>query len=399
MTQVQTAQQQSVSIQIVQAGAQLAGASIQGGQGVPSPSAGTVTQIQVGCVAQCFEVSSSNPVTAAAGEEIVADLESLLTPPDPPSAAPVPGIEQSVTTQTSCQEQSSGPSQVESASQSSTTVQLVDGPLPVIESSLVGSGSGPGAVSQTVQSIWQLQIGCLFYCTASEQIQDADESSTTVIGVSGESAGSDGVVATVTQVIWQIQVGCLAWCYGATQVQQASAQNTLVSVSPPPTVPSPPDPEPVSDPGPTNSPPAATVADPPPTPVDEPTVVPPPLSFPTDVGRAALMMAVTRSASRANSRPATATTGPATKPLASVQPVERWRASITVTRVVDSADRATPHREHVAGHAGHAARVSMLEARAGGGPSLSVAALVLALIAAVSIFATFRARADGRSER
>jgi hypothetical protein len=408
-----------VSAQILQTGAQLAGVSVPAEPGVALQSAGTITQIQIGCVAQCFDVSLSNPTTLATAQQILAELNSLLQPPNPPSLAPIPGTEQSVTSQTSCQEQNGQPSglaQVQSASESSTTEQLIEPALPsLLESSLGDSDPEAQAVSQTLQSTWQLQIGCLLDCLASVQTQDADESSTTVDSVSGQWAGSDGgVEATVTQVIWQVQIGCLVWCYGSTQVQQESTQNTIVLISVPPPDPTTPGPAPVSEAGTSDPAPAASGADSPPAPADPPPATPPPgaapalperLSFPPTVGRSVLVMV------RALEPPGTVavagavTTGATSSPSRwSVQPAEWWRASFTIARGASSRWVTTSHREHSidpavhVAHPKHDVRTRVLEARAGSGPGFAWAALVLVLLAAALALATF-ARAEAGSDR
>jgi hypothetical protein len=414
VTQVQTAQQQAVSVQILQAGSQLAGVSAPAGPGAALQSAGAITQIQIGCVTQCFDVSSSNPVTVATAQQILAELGSLLEPPDPPSATPVPGSEQSIISQTSCQlqdGQSSSLSQAQSASESSTTVQLIEGTLPsVIESSLGGSAPGVEAVSQTLQGTWQLQIGCLFYCTASAQVQDATESSTTVENVSGQPAGSaGGLEATVTQVIWQVQVGCIAWCYGTTQVQQESTQSTVVVIDAPPP-PSTPDPEPVSDSGTSAPAPAAgssdaptAPADPPPAspPASGPPVLPERLSFPTVVGQSALAMVGTLRGPAAASRAAVVTQR---VPLTPSEPAPRLRSSGASVTVAATNHGTATYRGRVVDPAGaiehseHAARERVLEARAGE-PGCPTASVILGLLAAALAFATFFTRAETRPDR
>ncbi len=406
-------------MQILQTGAQLAGVSSPTGPGVALQSAGTITQIQIGCIAQCFDVSSSNPTTLATAQQLLAELDSLLQPPDPSSAPPVAGTEQSVTTQTSCQEQNGQPSsltQVQSASQSSTTVQLVEEALPsLLESSLGDSNPNAQAVSQTLQSTWQLQIGCLLDCVGSEQTQDADESSTTVESVIGQPAGSGGELeATVTQEIWQVQIGCLVWCYGSTQIQQESTQNTVLVISAPAPDPGTSDPAPVSDAGTSDPTPATSGAGSPPAPADPPppgplpsavTALPERLSFPTLVGRSAVVMvgALQGQGAGAGAVPTTdATSSPSRW---SAQPVASSRASLTIARGVSSHHATAPDRErsiHPAAHVirpKHVVRTRVLEARTNGGPGLAALALLLVLLAAALAYAMSRAREDADSDR
>src|SRR3984885_10665585 len=260
ISQVQTAQQQSVTVQIAPGEAELAGSALTpGGSGTGSQTTSTITQVQLGCVNQCFDTTSSNPTTVAVSQQILADLTALLSPSDSSGPAPVPTAGQSVTTQVSCQQEtglSTTVAQVQSATETSTTIQLSSLDPTVaswIESALAGSPPVAPTLSQTTQSVWQLQIGCLFYCVDSVQVQDAEQSSTTVdvmtasSGGAGRVAGS-GTVAVVTQTIWQVQLGCLSWCYGNTQVQQAAGQSTFVTLTPAPPDPAPSEPSASTDP-------------------------------------------------------------------------------------------------------------------------------------------------------
>ena len=306
---------------------------------------------------------------------------------------------------------------MQSASESSTTVQLVEEALPsLLESSLGDSDPNVQAVSQTVQSTWQLQIGCLLNCVGSTQTQDANESSTTLVSVTGQPIGSGGgLEATVTQVIWQVQIGCLVWCYGSTQIQQESTQNTVVLISAPAPDPSTPDPAPVSEPGTNDPPPAASGADSPPAPADPPPSSPPSsttpalperLSFPTVVGRSALVMVGALQSPRAATRATVVTSDAASSPSrSSARPSEWWRASLTIVRGVSSHQATRPHHElsvdraaHVASRP-HVARPRVLEARTDAGPGFASLALLLVLLAAALAYATFRARGNAHSDR
>ena len=406
-------------MQILQTGAQLAGVSSPSGPGAALQSAGAITQIQIGCIAQCFDVSSSNPTTLATAQQLLAELDSLLQPPDPSSAPPVPGTEQSVTTQTSCQEQNGQPSsltQVQSASQSSTTVQLVEEALPsLLESSSGESNPNTQAVSQTLQSTWQLQIGCLLDCVGSEQTQYADESSTTVESVIGQPVGSGGELeATVTQEVWQVQIGCLVWCYGTTQVQQESTQNTVLVISAPPPDPGTSDPAPVAAAGTSDPTQATSGAGSPPAPGDPPPAGPPPsaaaalpvrLNFPTLVGRSALAMvgALQGPGAGAGAVPTSdATSSPSRW---SAEPVVSSRASLPIARGVSSHHAIAPDRGHSIHPAArftrpkHVVRTRVLEARTSGGPGFATLALLLVLLAAALAYAMSRAREDADSDR
>jgi hypothetical protein len=117
-----------------------------------------------------------------------------------------------------------------------------------------GDGTGPAAVNQTSQGIWQLQIGCLFDCTGTQQLQQATQSNTTLQAV----AGSGAVDNTVTQVIWQLQIGCLFWCYDAVEVQTATGTDSTIVITPGPAPD--PTPSPTSTPTSTSAPTAAPSA-------------------------------------------------------------------------------------------------------------------------------------------
>jgi len=113
------------------------------------------------------------------------------------------------------------------------------------------TGAAP-PVAQTQQGTWQLQIGCVFYCADTQQVQQAGQS-ITIINV---QTGPSGAVDVTNQIIWQLQIGCVAWCYDTTQVQVISGQSTVI-LDESPTPPSPPPPPaPPPPPTPTQDPPA-----------------------------------------------------------------------------------------------------------------------------------------------
>ena len=227
VTQVQQASQTSATIQAVgTAGAQPVTLEAPGARSRP---AGTRTQIQIGCLSNCFGTTTANPSTAALTQLVLAQLSSLVPASDSSSVPPSStGTDQGVTDQFSCQVQDGSAAtgqagrpaaQAQTAVQTSTTVQVVPASLP----STPGSSPGPAAVDQTQQQTWQLQIGCLFYCVDSQQVQQAEQATTTLQLVGGPPGGT--AVAVVQQTTWQVQVGCLAWCWNATQLQAASTQS------------------------------------------------------------------------------------------------------------------------------------------------------------------------------
>jgi hypothetical protein len=270
MSQVQQAAQTNSTVQQVGGAVQLAGT-------VEAPAASgltsTITQIQLGCLSDCFRTTTADPSTAALTALVLSELNGLVPPSGSGPAQPTPAIDQSVVEQIICQVQNAGSSgaQAQTASQTSTAVQVVEvgAPSGSGDSGTVGPQSpAPQAVAQTQQQTWQLQIGCLFYCTDSQQVQQAHQSSTTtqifVVAPGAPDAPSGAAVASVTQTIWQLQVGCLAWCWDSTQLQAASSQSTTVVLTIVPTE-HPPTPEPAPTPAPAPPPASPAPAGPPPT--------------------------------------------------------------------------------------------------------------------------------------
>jgi hypothetical protein len=224
VTQVQQAVQSNSTLQI--AGDAVAQASRLIPQPAPdgTPQAThTVTQIQLGCLSHCFGTTTTDPSTEGLTQLVLSQLGSLLPPSSSSPVQVVPGANQSVVNQTSCQTQLGGTdiTQVQSATQTNATVQIVLNSAP---------SSVPAPADQTQQQTWQLQIGCLFYCVDSQQVQQAQQSTTTIQVVAGPPGS-----ASVQQTVWQVQIGCLAWCWNSTQVQQASSQSTITVLTTPPT--------------------------------------------------------------------------------------------------------------------------------------------------------------------
>ncbi|MFZ0091208.1 MAG: hypothetical protein WAL63_16990, partial [Solirubrobacteraceae bacterium] len=99
-------------------------------------------------------------------------------------------------------------------------------------------GAGAVLINQTAQGIWQLQVGCIFDCADTTQDQQAQQSNTTVevVGMTTSLPGAAAPTAVnnVIALIWQLQVGCLFWCYDAVEVQTAGSENAVAVVSVPP---------------------------------------------------------------------------------------------------------------------------------------------------------------------
>ena len=255
--QIQEASQDNTTVQVVDpgpvatAGGGAADAPAQTSAGA-SPAGGT-TQVQVGCMQYCYGTTTldTSGLTLAQLEQL---LGALALPGLPPLTL-VPGTLQNVTQQASDQSQTGDgqtvdPSQTvgggqtadaspvgdggtagqaQVAAQSNATVQVAVG--------ATGVGAGPAAVNQTAQGIWQLQIGCLFDCAGTQQLQQATQSNTTVQAVSGSGAAdatAPSAVDTVIRIVWQLQIGCLFWCYDAVEAQTATGNDSTVLVTPGP---------------------------------------------------------------------------------------------------------------------------------------------------------------------
>jgi hypothetical protein len=248
ISQIQQASQTTVDVQT--AGASAPQASEPEGATSPAQATTSITQIQIGCLAQCFGTTTSGSAPEPLAQQILAELGALSAPGGQATPNPLAGTDQITVNQTTCQLQTgpAGPgTDTQSATQSITTVQSIA----LLPSPASGSATtATGAVDQTGQQTWQLQIGCLFYCTDTQQVQQAEQTITT-IQILVEPPGSStadvstppatGAVAVSSQVIWQLQIGCLAYCYDATQVQNATSQVTVTvativppEVTPPP---------------------------------------------------------------------------------------------------------------------------------------------------------------------
>jgi hypothetical protein len=233
--QYQSAEQQNTTRQ------QITSAPAPGGDhGAPltgerSQATSSVTQIQFGCLSHCFGTTTkAQPPLAPYGQVLAELLRQITTALS--GLSPAPAAEQSAVEQISFQSQSAAGgtlTQVQSAVQSATTIQSYS------SSPVAGPGSEPvgqqaasgGAVNQTEQGIWQLQIGCLFLCHETAQYQQAEQSNATqqtIVSPPGsaakESASASDIVA---QVIWQVQIGCLFWCFDTTAQQAGTTRNDV----------------------------------------------------------------------------------------------------------------------------------------------------------------------------
>ena len=246
-SQVQVAEQESVTVQIVGTAAQSAVAL----EMQPSPASASqitsgVTQIQIGCISECFGTTTIDPSTAALTQQFLSDLGSLQPTCGSSSVPPIPATVEGAIDELACQVQvaQSMAAQTQVASQDATTVHVTD-------AAPVSQPQAPQSVAQAQQGTWQLQIGCVFYCVNTQQVQQAQQSITIIHVQTGTPGSSPGEVDVTDQIIWQVQVGCVAWCYDATQVQIIAGQSTvIVDESPAPASPPPVQPPPDSPPPP-----------------------------------------------------------------------------------------------------------------------------------------------------
>src|SRR5439155_9048766 len=114
-------------------------------------------------------------------------LLGLLGSPMPARQGTIQASEQSIVDQTAKQWQHGdglAVVQTQSASQDNATIQSIDlsSSLTAELQSALGAESSPAVavINQTVQTIWQLQVGCLFSCVDTHQQQLAEQSNTTV---------------------------------------------------------------------------------------------------------------------------------------------------------------------------------------------------------------------------
>jgi hypothetical protein len=385
------------------------------GQPTPSQPPSLITQVQIGCLTQCFGTTTTGTTTGPLAQRILTELNSLVPPDGSTTLAQAPGTVQNVVDQVICQVQTGEPApgtEEQTASQTSTVVQLID----LLPSPSTGSATaGPTSVGQADQQIWQLQIGCLFYCADTQQVQQAQQTITAIqvlVEQPGSSAASTtgvvvsavgGLGAVGSQVVWQLQIGCLAWCYDATQVQDATSQTTVtvITVVPPAETP----PAPATPPADPSSPPDQLVAEPPgavagtpstpaaPTPAVAPTSATP---FPRSMALAGIAI-LDRRPSGTGVSPAAASPHTAV-PVAAVQSAFARPQTAARFVVIRSAPPTSAHRhqERLTASGESAFHAVPVEAVAGRSGSMSsILFLVLGLVAAGALWAFRGSRSRG----
>jgi hypothetical protein len=233
--QYQSAEQQNTTRQQITAAPPPAGDRGAPATGERSQATSSVTQLQFGCLSYCFGTTTTQQPPHESYGQLLAELLRQVTTVLS-GLSPAPAAEQSVVEQISIQSQTAAGetlTQAQSAAQSSFTVQsYASSPIAGLAPRLGGpQAAGGEAVNQTEQGIWQLQIGCLLLCQETVQYQQAEQSNATLQAVvpAAGSAGNPGASTSdiVTQVIWQVQIGCLFWCFDTTQQQIGTRRNEL----------------------------------------------------------------------------------------------------------------------------------------------------------------------------
>jgi hypothetical protein len=259
ISQAQTAEQENRTVQVLEGASTLAtGSGTQALTGDGSQTTVSITQIQLGCLSHCFGATTSAGSAALSAYRQLLEQFLKVIASGLPSLIPAPASQQNVVKQASYQwqyGQGATLAQMQDSSQASTTVQVDDvssPPTAGLEAALADAeAAAVETVNQTEQGIWQLQIGCLIFCEHTQQYQQAEQSNTTIETVAYVSASSSATITSsvnvTTQVIWQVQIGCLFWCFETILQQTATSQNTVVMiVSGGATVAPPPDTTPVS---------------------------------------------------------------------------------------------------------------------------------------------------------
>ncbi|MGZ6616712.1 MAG: hypothetical protein ACXVFQ_20095 [Solirubrobacteraceae bacterium] len=246
-TQTQAAQQQTATVQQVTGVGQRRQPTRLAQPTVAHRSSRHTTRVtrgQIGCLAHCFG-GTTRGVTLGGHRRNPRQLLRALAGGPSPAPASAAGPVQSTVHQSSYQSQhglQSLRAQRQRSSQTSIMIQGVRVSRRLIgnlESALTSSASPvAAAVNETVQSIWQLQIGCLSHCSHTRQYQQAKQTSTTIALVP-PLARAGATQDTTAQSIWQLQIGCLVWCFSATEQQLATSRHFNSSTATPPRPPRP----------------------------------------------------------------------------------------------------------------------------------------------------------------
>jgi hypothetical protein len=256
ITQVQVAEEENTTVQVLEGVPQAVGASptVQAGAGETAPTTTGILQVQVGCPSRCTGASTSVAVSVAPYQQAVDELLAAIAPVLSSLNLP-PASDQNATTQNISQledGEGSALEQTESAFEVNTSLQIDELSSTLIAEleAALGSASvsAEQAVNQTEQEIWQLQIGCLMFCAETQQYQLAAQSNTTsqtILPTPGSvAAASSALTNEANELVWQLQIGCMYQCVDTTQQQIARRGYTPVGVAiPTPWPPAAPPPE------------------------------------------------------------------------------------------------------------------------------------------------------------
>jgi hypothetical protein len=252
-SQTQLASQRNITVQVVN-GAPKDPIDSRRRERMADPPNRRITHLQVGCLSHCFGSTTTSAGIPGRVRQALEHLVGVLARKPPSKLAgprPAPAIEQNTVRQTAAQWQRGQRQAVvqrQSASQANGTVQVGN-----LSSSLAAEleagqrtseWSTGETFNQTRQGIWQLQIGCVLVCVQTQQYQRAEQSNTTVQvrppAPDSSEATTDGA-NLAHQLLWQLQIGCVSWCTNATEHQTAaSRQRTLVVTTSPSPKPAPP---------------------------------------------------------------------------------------------------------------------------------------------------------------
>jgi hypothetical protein len=195
--------------------------SVQSPARLPERPQGATGDLPAGTVAQAASQSSYAPPAQASPASVpVASAQNTSV------------IYQAVwQVQKGCQAYCYGTSQVQSASQSSTTHQSAT----ATGGGTTQAGAVAVNVAGTVQFVFQTQLGCIAFCFTTSQAQSTSQTAQTTQSATatGETFLTALNVAETFQFVWQFQQGCEVECYDASSTQSTTQQQTSQSAGTP----------------------------------------------------------------------------------------------------------------------------------------------------------------------
>jgi hypothetical protein len=232
-SQTQSAQQVNLTVQPASGssgGVSPSGAALEG-----SGHQTKLIQVQLGCLAHCFGATTTGN-TGAPGASVLPQLPATGTGQGGVQQSSLQvqdgGPETSSQSQSAVQTNTLVQGLLPGLDFRSPPADL--SALPNwIAATDIGSppASGP-VIHQLEQVIWQLQVGCLLDCTQTVQTQHAEQSDITLnvlpaAPAAGSTTADSSPITESVQLVWQVQVGCLYWCYDAVETQTASILSTV----------------------------------------------------------------------------------------------------------------------------------------------------------------------------